>query len=146
MNTYLIQRGTFTNRDGKGIDTILSFDYMGSAEFEFGELPQSLKRIRAHIIDYTYLDVPIKDKVITVFCTNEQKSEMKHLLTQLSGNKIHLKERSDFNTYTNPSEHDLDWQKKRPHKTDFWWDIDNDFMFWKKNNEFEVKFKKLIEV
>lgn len=43
---YLIQRMMFWKSPrGEGFDDILSMDYMGSAEFEFGALPKSLKRI-----------------------------------------------------------------------------------------------------
>jgi rhodanese-related sulfurtransferase len=139
---YLIQRAKFENRDYKtGIDSILYFDYMGSSEFEWGALPTSLKRIRAEESEYTYLDIPIKgvdkkDKVITVFCKNSQKTEIGAYLERLATNSAQLKEYSDFNTYINPS-----YSKN---STDFWWDIDNDIMFWKKNPEFEVKFKGLI--
>jgi hypothetical protein len=138
MKTYLIQRGKFENRDfKKGIDSILDFDYMGSSEFEWGVLPESLGRIRKKIKEYTYLGVPIKDKSITVFCKESQRPEIRLYLTELSENKWHLKEYSDFNTYINPGEF-------IENRTDFWWDIENDLMFWKKNNEFETKFKSLI--
>lgn len=147
MNTYLIQRARFEDRDyKKGIDSIINLDYMGSSEFEWGALPDSLKKIREHLNNYTYLDVPIKDKVITVFCTNEQKSEVKKYLNKLANREMTLKEYSDFNQYINPSKFDLEWQKKRKHSTDFWWDIDNNLMFWKKDNEFETKFKNIIKV
>ena len=149
MDTYLIQRAEFEIRDHKeGIDSIINLDYMGSSEFEWGELPKSLKRIRAEINEYTYLDVPIKDKVITVFCKESQKSEVKTYLEKLAENKMVLKERSEFNTYINPSKYDLEWQTKhdRGHEIDFWWDIDNDLMFWKKTPEFETKFKGVISV
>lgn len=138
MKTTLIQRAKFENRDyKKGIDSIVHFDYMGSSEFEWGALPESLGKIRDSINDYIYLDVPIKDKVITVFCKDSQKSEVKQYLTELSENKWHLQEYSDFDNYINPSQN----FKSR---TDFWWDISNHLMFWKKNNEFESKFKTII--
>lgn len=39
MKTYLIQRGRFQNQNHKsGIDSIIRFDYMGSAEFELNIL------------------------------------------------------------------------------------------------------------
>lgn len=137
MKTTLIQRAKFENRDyKKGIDSIVHFDYMGSSEFEWGALPESLGKIRDLINDYTYLDVPIKDKVITVFCKNSQKSEVKQYLTELSENKWHLQEYSDFDNYINPQ-----FMKSR---TDFWWDISNHLMFWRKNNEFESNFKTII--
>lgn len=137
METTLIQRAKFENRDyKKGIDSILSFDYMGSSEFEWGALPKSLGKIRDSIDDYTYLDVPIKDKIVTVFCKNSQKSEVKQYLTELAENKWNLKEFSDFDHYINP--------KFMESRTDFWWDISNHLMFWRKNNEFESKFKTII--
>jgi hypothetical protein len=138
MKTTLIQRAKFENRDyKKGIDSIVHFDYMGSSEFEWGALPESLGKIRDSINNYTYLDVPIKDKVITVFCKDSQKSEVKQYLTELSENKWHLQEYSDFNNYINPSQN----FKSR---TDFWWDISNHLMFWRKNDEFESNFKTII--
>jgi hypothetical protein len=137
MKTYLIQRAKFENRDyKKGIDSIVHFDYMGSSEFEWGALPESLGKIRNLINDYTYLDVPIKDKIITVFCKNNQKSEVKQYLTELTENKWHLQEYSDFDNYINPQ-----FVKSR---TDFWWDISNHLMFWRKDNDFESKFKTII--
>jgi hypothetical protein len=46
---YLVQRGTFKDRIDiskiGGIDDIIEWDYMGSAEFEFGAMSKSLKRI-----------------------------------------------------------------------------------------------------
>src|SRR5690242_4664141 len=56
MRPYLIQRGSFDRKRPKddeitGPDSILSWDYMGSAEFEWGALPQSLRRIDARHAD-----------------------------------------------------------------------------------------------
>ena len=138
METWLIQRGKFENREYKnGIDSILSFDYMGSSEFEFGALPKSLGNIRNKLNEYTYLDIPMQDKVITVFCKDSQKCEVKQYLTELSENKMRLKEFSAFDSYIKNSGFFKD-------KFDFWWDIENNLMFWKKNSEFENKFKTII--
>lgn len=47
---YLMQR--VSTRDHvtpeRGFDGYVSLDYMGAAEFEFGAVPESLKRIRSH--------------------------------------------------------------------------------------------------
>jgi hypothetical protein len=138
MKTWLIQRGKFENREYKsGIDSILSFDYMGSSEFEWGALPKSLGNIRGELNEYTYLDVPMKNKVITVFCKDSQKSDIKLYLTELAENKMRLKEFSAFDSYIKDDEYFKD-------RFDFWWDIENDLMFWKKNSEFESKFKTII--
>ena len=145
--TYLLQRGRFLDRRDfkKGIDSIVSLEYMGSSEFEWGAIPKSLGRVRENINEYTYLDVPMGDKSITVFCKDSQKSEMRKILEELSENKIPLKNRSNFNTYINPSKMDKeDQERSGGHDTDFWWDIENDFMFFKKDVEFEIEFKKII--
>jgi hypothetical protein len=145
MKTYLIQRGTIDVRDYKtGIDSIIDFDYMGATEYEWGALPDSLKRLRKDINEYVYLDVPINKKVVTVFCKDAQKSEVKTYLEELADGKMHTKLGSYFDQFAKPSTRDLEWQKKHPLNINFWWDIENDLMFWVKNPEFESKFKTLI--
>lgn len=134
--SYLIQRAKFRNNPNKkGIDQILSFNYMGSAEFEFGALPQSLKRIRENFKDYMYSLYFINDKAITIFCKKSELSEILNTLEKLAKKEIRLKEWIDFPNWLNDKEH---WN-------DFWWDIDNDFMFWEENKQFEEKFKQLIK-
>ena len=136
ITPYLIQRAEFSDRsDGKGIDSILAFDYMGSAEFEFGALPQSLKRIRENFDDYMYSLYYINNKPTTIFCKKSKLLEILDALEKLAKKEIQLKERIDF----------PDWLYNKEHWNDFWWDIDNDFMFWKENKQFEEKFKQLIE-
>ena len=47
---YLVQRvlkNGYPSPDAKGVDALFRFDYMGSAEFEFGAINKSLKRLRA---------------------------------------------------------------------------------------------------
>ena len=146
IKPYLIQRATFnTTKDKQGIDSILNFDYMGSAEFEFGALPKSLTVIRKDKKNYNIFDVKVKDKVISVFCPNKYSvQQITNYLNTLDSNDIHLKERSDFNTYTSPSKWDNETHQRYPHSTDFWWDITNHIMFWKKNNKFEKAFNSKI--
>jgi hypothetical protein len=145
MKTYLIQRGTIKNQELKiGIDSIIEFDYMGASEYEWGALPNSLKRIRNHINEYTYLDVPLFGKCVSVFCNNEQKAEVMEYLKELANGEMHTKLGSYFDQYIKPSKYGLEWQREYPLKTNFWWDIENNLMFWGKNPEFELKFKSLI--
>ncbi len=137
MKTYLIQRGRFQNQNHKnGIDSIIRFDYMGSAEFEFGALPESLKIIRDNIGDYVYQEISLKNKIITVFYNKKFKNDIVEFLTKLSENKFTLKEWPDFDSYI--------YDKKDYLNTNFWWDIENHLMFWKENSESTDKFKQLI--
>ena len=139
MEAWLIQRCKFENRDYKtGIDSILDYDYMGSSEFEWGALPAALKRIRMGIENYTYININIEGKDISVFCKISQVAEIEQYLNELAKNKIQLKEFSAFDQYIKGDGHFSD-------RFDFWWDIDNDLMFWKKNEEFEMKFRKIIQ-
>lgn len=137
MDSYLIQRAKFADRPIKsGIDQILSFDYMGSAEFEFGALPESLKRIRSNSKDYIQFDYLIpgyKDKPLTILCLKNQKEDVINLLPLLAKNKIRLKERCDLDAYLSGEM-----------SSDLWWDIDNDFFFWRTNSGFSEKFKGLL--
>lgn len=134
--TY-IQRGKFKDRDYKiGIDSIITFDYMGSAEFEYGALPNSLKKIRNNLEFYTFNDFKINGKMITVFCNQMQLEKIEKYLDRLSMNNFHLQEPSDFNNYI----FDVFYMG-----TNFWWDIGNNFMFWVQNNEFKLKFLSKIK-
>lgn len=138
MKTYLIQRGSFEDRDYKeGIDAIVIFDYMGSSEYEWGALPKSLENIRIGISDYIYTDICVGDKQITVFCTKYQQPKIEQYLNELADGKMRLKEYASFDSYVNN-------KFPRTNKTDFWWDIQNDLMFWRKDTVFENKFKKAI--
>ena len=134
--TY-IQRGKFHDKDYKiGIDSIITFDYMGSAEFEYGALPKSLKKIRNNFDDYILNDFKINGKLITVFCNKIQSEKIEKYLDKLSLNNFHLQEPSDFNNYV----FDVFYMG-----TDFWWDIGNDLMFWIQNDEFKSKFLSKIK-
>lgn len=137
---YLIQRAKFDDRpNSKGIDRLLSFDYMGSSEFEWGALPKALKRVRENLADYVQFQYSFKKhpaKVVTVFCKKEQQDLMGDILEQLSEGKIRLKEYCDLDNYVNPTTKYRD--------NDFWWDIDNDWFFWKMNADFDTKFKSAL--
>ena len=138
MTPYLIQRAKFKNpieANEIGIDRIIQLDYMGSAEFEFGALPKSLKRIRANADNYTHFRYAFSTgKVVTVFCKKEDRKKMGEILENLVAKKIRLKEFCDLDNYVND-------EVAVFRNNDFWWDILNDFMFWKFNIEFHTEFK-----
>ncbi len=140
---YCIQRAKFENRnDRTGIDSLLRFDYMGSAEFEFGALPASLKRVRNNMNDYimfqyTFKKYPAKSKSVTVFCKKEQYDFIGDILEQLAENKIRLKERCDLADWLNQKESSYN-------RNDFWWDIDQDWFFWKFTPTFDFQFKETL--
>jgi len=139
--SYLIQRARFEDRQSsKGIDSILGFDYMGSSEFEYGALPQSLKSIREDISKYIHFQYYFKDypeKCVSVFCKKEDNDFVTSTLEQLALRQIQLKEYCDLNKYLSDN--------NEYRHNDFWWDIENNFMFWKFNHDFGSKFLELIK-
>lgn len=141
-NPYLIQRANFCDRDKKGIDGILSFDYMGSAEFEFGALPKSLKRIRAAINNYTVDRIMINDNPVNIFCKEYDLKEVVDFLGVIS-KKEHpmMKEQPRFYQYINSIKSKFSFME-----VDHWWDIENDFMFWRDGKEFDEMFLEAMGV
>lgn len=93
---------------------------MEASEYEWGALPDSLKRLRSHINEYIYLDALLFGKCISVFCNNEQKTEIMEYLKELANGKIRTKLGSYFDQCVKPTKYDLEWQAKCPLKTNFW--------------------------
>lgn len=136
---YLIQRGTIN----KPMVDRLSFlsqavqlDYMGSAEFEFGALPRSLRAIESKRDMLTLRKVPsIMDgesclRVVSTL-TDEEFVEYEKILVALrEGRNIRTKECTRFNVNHMPFS---------SLKCDFWWDINNHVMF-----TFDKNFSKRI--
>lgn len=139
---HLIQRGNIENRDWKkGIDSIIKLQYMGSAEFEFGAVPDSLERIRENIdryVKFNYKFEKTEDKVVTIFCNEKNRVAAGIILEGLANCEYTLQEYSDINNYVYPDD-------ICECGSDFWWDIDNDWMCWVQNEEFSEKFDGIID-
>ncbi len=123
IKSYLIQRGMFSiNTNKNGIDRYVRFDYMGSAEFEFGALGfQSLKKIRENQSKYQLLRLKVNGIPISVF-SQYSEQEMQEYLDALALGEFKTKEYTDFDNFV--------FKKYHIQKTDFWWNISADFMFW----------------
>jgi hypothetical protein len=60
IKPYLIQRGSFKNISDNeivGIDSLISFEYMGSSEFEWGSIPKAMIDLCQHWHTYKILQV-----------------------------------------------------------------------------------------
>jgi len=149
MRSYLVQRGIFKHEEKEnivGIDSLINFEYMGSAEFEFGALPESLNRIIGEWKNFDVFETSLKDSdggSVFVICKKTSKSEVEKCLIELSEKKHRTKEISYFQEYLN-GKHKTD----RYIRTRLWWDIDNDWMACPGKQKIElVKFaiEKVIE-
>lgn len=152
---YLIQRGEFKNgsklydspKQINGIDDIIKFDYMGAAEYEFGELPRSLKRIVSFYRKGNLLtkSILIKEKEFSLFYNKETEYDVNDIIeviNHLANNeyttkcKYSVKMMSHLSSYF---EGRSTMQLKRGCKKkmeevnnynycNFWWDVEHDWM------------------
>jgi hypothetical protein len=126
---YLIQRAKIAQplkKDTKRLSEAVDFDYMGSAEFEFGALPRSFRRIEKNLALFTKRtistiaqgDVPLQ---VWSYLSDSQFAEYTEWLTALrKTSQIYTKE---------PTHFEIDRAYRRYINTNFWWDIENDVMF-----------------
>lgn len=124
MRVYHIQRAFLRapSQHVQGFDSAFEFDYMGSAEFEFGALPKSLRRIVAN----KYAPVATEyrtanDQSLFIVSRKEQVEEVKALLPALIANKHRLKEPTYLDRVF------AERQSRSVKNPDLWWDIDNDW-------------------
>jgi hypothetical protein len=126
MHFYLIQRGNF-NKDGNGLtgrDGVVDLDYMGSAEFEFGAIPRSFRRIMHDFNNYIYTPTGIYTKEnneLILFSNQDSSNEIVDGLISFIRNPYHLKEYSELEKIPNSSVSDTGYNKLG---TDFWWCIE----------------------
>ncbi len=124
MRTYLVQEGQFS-REGEieGMDSIIDWKYMGAAEFEFGALPESLKRIAKDLDEYTVFQTryfSANHERLYYFCKKEQLEDVREVIKALRKNSsCGILKRGIFFR--------LAFTKNVP--WNFWWDVENDFFF-----------------
>ncbi len=131
-NPYLIQSAKFRKSSAKGIDGLLSFNYMGSAEFEFGALGKSLERIRSRALSFNATQLYLNGKHIVHFCHTDVQLEMPDMLENLVLGSFPLKEYCSFKDLIS-----FDFFKCYD---DLWWDIENDWIVWRFNEAFNSEF------
>ena len=138
MNTpWLIQRAKINKPlapPATKLSDAVRFDYMGSAEFEFGALPESLRRIEKRFESSTIclIDWLTEDsKPLRVFSpfNDGEYNEYVDFLDRLRSSPlgfVRLKERSEFSLAERSSAFE---KGDTSYLSNFWWDITNDVMF-----------------
>lgn len=127
---YLIQRGQFKPiafGEITGFDSLIQFDYMGSAEFEFGAMPKSLRRIAGAAANYSVSPSGMEAKdgrVLFVFCAPTDADEIKTWLACAAKRAVRTKESTHL-----PAALGIE-PDAYGRRTDFWWDLDNDWLAW----------------
>jgi len=121
---WLIQRGSFKDVPEiiAGIDSIISWDYMGSSEFEWGTLPSCLKGLISAWSKYRVYQHPtlrdMDDNPCYFFCQQSDKQAVIEVLVKLSNHEYRLKEYSDFDNYIKGS--------KSSREINFWWALETE--------------------
>ena len=110
--SYLIQEIS-KNPNGS-----IYYNYMGSSEFEFGALPQAITEMKKSSL--TFGIVLLKKKPILFIGKTGDEKDIKQAISDLSLNKIHLKELICFSTKIHSG------VKNNTHG---WFDIENLFLF-----------------
>jgi hypothetical protein len=125
----LIQRGSFKEipeTEIVGLDSLISYDYMGSSEFEWGALPHSLKRMGMTWSQYTWFPIEdIKDadgQALYVLCRKNQQAEITEAVRIIAAESycaFHTKEHVGLHEY-------ITCKSTYAMKTNFWWDVTSD--------------------
>lgn len=127
---YLIQRVSierYPRVNATDVDKHFGFDYMGSAEFEFGALPKALRAMRAHVGEYLKEPLKIIEEYgrIAWYVGPDDPDIIQMasdvFLDQSYGHKhtMRLKERTMMEDHYEPSE----WSRHAPIG---WWAIDQE--------------------
>lgn len=110
-----------------GIDDIIHFDYMGSGEFEFGTLPNSLRRMTINKDFYkVFVFNQYRDEngnPLKVYAPHICFKNVKNIVDRLAGNGYGLKEYCSLHKHIQKEDTDFGYKDHR----DFWWDVENDF-------------------
>lgn len=127
---WLIQRGTFNsikNSEITGIDSLVTFDYMGSSEFEWGAKRQSLNKLLPNLDNYSITKTPLKAKDgsqgLFILAPKDIKEDVNFLVVkELAKYKPQLRLKEP--TYLQDA---LEGGKGT--EINLWWDLDNLYFF-----------------
>jgi len=129
---YLIQRVIERQdiqpfKDGLelGFDSYFRCDYMGSAEFEFGALPKSLKTFTKNpelkIVEFNHASDQNKENLFIISSEIPAGVYFEAYMEKLLFDELILKERSELKSYF--------FENVSRLRTTIWWDIENHVMF-----------------
>jgi hypothetical protein len=128
---YLVQRGNLrkgSSSDKKGVDALVSWAYMGSSEFEWGALPESLRSFRAAADKYVRKATGLKahdGRALMLLCKPEDYDTVVEFLVGNSVKRDHQKWRLKEHLGLAES---LAKPVGHHGQFDVWWDVDNHWM------------------
>ena len=149
MRFYCIQKGVFRENENDkyvGIDRFVDLQDMFYAEYECGSLPKSLKSMTKDFDNMEFFthtfrkskNRPETKKIKILANINDEgvKEEIINHITNIGNRKVSTKGYSWFPSF-------LENEAGQENKSDFWWSIEDDVMFFvdDENNTNEEKIK-----
>ncbi len=132
---WLIQRLKIKVRPNKEtklrLSEVISSDYMGSSEFEFGAIPKAYRRVCTNLDSYTITVIEgVEENKLYLFSSLSEEDIVKYkeFLVKAVKDDVRLQENPYFIK-----------EYRELFKIDLWWDLDNDLFF-----SFDTKFMKRI--
>ena len=130
---YLIQRGKIKDKKDidvkRGISGVISLDYMGSAEFEWGTLPRSLQKIARNYDNFDIVKTGHKSPdgryLFLISEKDKYDSICKEINNLLLDPRYLLKEESFIREALGLSNSSICVSSYSYKKTNFWWSVDN---------------------
>jgi len=119
---WLVQRCKRDTSPLPGLDGVFRLDYMGSAEFEFGAVPQSLKRIRA-AKGRKVQEAQINGRTVYVYGGKAERAAFFEALPGWAARGCPGKEMSYFHQHLTGS------TERWVPDVDMWWALREDVMF-----------------
>lgn len=133
----LVQRCSVQTRKPSeivGVDSFLNYAYMGSAEFEFGQLNRNLNAILPHLDEYQIISTDLKCQTkegIFLLCTKEQiEIALTWVKQEAIQNNKGLKERTELHRNLSGAASDVD----------VWWVLEDSWPFDEKPNHQNIWF------
>lgn len=123
----LVQRCTLKTTsvvDVTGVDSLFDYDYMGAAEYEFGSLGKSLRRIVPRCAEYEIVDTCHRFQGgawLMVFCEKTKRADALRDIADIVTRKIRTQEGSYLPEV-------LAGQDPSFYCTEAWWAIDDDWI------------------
>ena len=115
------------------LSPLFRFDYMGSAEFEWGAVPESFRQIAKERKDYALWEYTIYDTTFYVIAEKSLKEEVNAVIKKLADKKLYLKESSGVDVACGKSM----WTTKEQCQYIGWLELNNNFLFFTDKNTAE---------
>lgn len=147
-----LKNGGLSDEAMKLFRDIFRFDYMGSAEYEFGAVPEAFQKIVKNLSDTVSFDIDVKykckdwknkkelseTKKIYVICHKDWKEEVTNRINQWA-KEDYTKTKEQIRLNSALAEHE--------YSKDIigWLELDNGFIFFSDKEAFD-KFKMLLEL